>query len=86
MSNRIMMPVYDCQKMPDKVRQAFYELTESAGNDCYVSHFIGDALEEEKNDPGSHDKKVIEQYKVLEEWLIANGATIGEHVLINHWW
>jgi len=81
-----MMPTYDCQKMPEKIKQAFYSLTDNYGNDCYVSHWVGDALKEEADDPGSYEEDILKKYRLVEDWLIKNGAIVGEEVIINHWW
>jgi len=75
------MKVFNCQNMPNKVKEAFFKASEDTGNDCYIKWYI----------KGNSDRS---EYQILvDDWLIANGAedapdeeTSGEEVLIQHWW
>ena len=72
-----MMKVFDCQYMPEDVKKAFFDLTDDYKNDCYVSWFVKDELDDEDN-----DKALL-----VTKWLLEEGAEESdEEVLINHWW
>jgi hypothetical protein len=66
-----LLKVFDCQDMPDGVRDAFFGYHEK-GNDIYISHYVGEDYPD--------------NYKPVDDWLKENGAVDGEAVLINHWW
>lgn len=72
-----LMKVFDCQwdpGMPDDVKDAFFALTEEvSGNDVYVQWTI------KRNSKDKDQKKV-------DDWFVANGATLGESVIIKRWW
>jgi len=70
-----LQKVFDCQDMPEDIRKEFFNLWDNYGNDCYLSYIIG-----ELNSPNSSLSLNIDK------WLIDNGATNGEEVIINHWW
>jgi hypothetical protein len=77
-----IMKVFDCQDMPENIRQMFFELCES-GNDCYVDWTIN----------GTTDEYITDEEKAIDAWLISNGANgapseddSGEDILIRHWW
>lgn len=72
-----MLKVFDCQKFPKNVRKAFFDLSE-AGNDCYVSWHV--------EDDTCEDYEVDDKRDLINKWLIDNGASPHEEVLINHWW
>ncbi len=79
-----LMKVFDCQDMPDDVRESFFDYCASGnslGNDCYVDWYSGDIVEEdEEQNPYSRNfSKVV-------TWLVSQGATVDEHVIIKHWW
>jgi len=70
--------VFVCQTgMPGKVKKDFFDCNEylSPGNDTYVDWIVQD---QEKNN--------VEERKLVDDWLIANGAVSGEIVIIKHWW
>jgi hypothetical protein len=72
-----MMKVFDCQYMPEDIKKAFFDLTDDYKNDCYVSWFVKDELDDEDN-----DKALL-----VTKWLLEEGAEESdEEVLINHWW
>lgn len=73
------MKVFDCQDMPDNVREVFFEHCSSGNsvsNDCYVDWY-SDTF---------YDEEYCEKIHVVTSWLISQGATKDEHVLIRHWW
>lgn len=72
--------VFDCQKMPEGVREAFFKVEKYAGNpgnDCYVSWEV---------EPNYKDNFEQGASEIVGKWLIENGAKVGETVLVNHWW
>jgi hypothetical protein len=72
-----MMKVFDCQDMPKYVKKAFFDVIDYAKNDCYVSWFVRDELDDEDNDDSL----------VVTKWLLEEGAEESdEEVLIGHWW
>ncbi len=78
MNNFKLMKVFDCQfGMPDDVQKAFFNIHDNAHNDCYISYCVADSAWEE---PEGHD------YILLDNWLLENGASKLEQVLIKHWW
>jgi hypothetical protein len=79
-----MMKVFDCQwnpGMPPDVQKAFFALHE-VGNDVYVSYDV-DGEQYDADDP---DNPVDRNRKIVDKWLVENGAEDGETVLIKHWW
>ena len=88
--------VFDCQEMPKEIRKDFFENRgESKSNDCYVEYYVADNW---KPLAEVRDKKnIVKQDKVdkccyergddvVSDWLMDNGAKIGEEVLVKHWW
>ncbi len=74
------MTVFDCQDMPEELRQRFYEETGHYGDDVYVDWHINDTI-----DP-SDDKKVVDAW-LVEQGMDAGGEDReGAHVLIKRWW
>ena len=86
MKNYKMMKVFDCQDMPEDIQDAFFKLKHnfaSPGNDTYLMMQIDHCIPE----------AVIPEDKIVQEWLVANGAlpgkdsdSEGEEVLVKHWW
>lgn len=76
-----MLKVFDCQEMPDNVRHKMFDHCQQ-GNDCYVGWWPQSPTYVE--DDGSIAPN--EDYTIVDEWLLANGAEVDERVLINHWW
>lgn len=72
--------VFDCQDMPDDVREAIFDLfmDNNAGNDCYVDYTVGVPMCEVDTLSCSEI--------TLNDWLVSQGAQPVEHVLIKHWW
>jgi hypothetical protein len=65
-----MMKTFDCQDMPGKIRENFFEyFQDRKGNDVYVSLYIDE----------------VEEYPFM-EWLIDEGGVEDEKVLVKHWW
>lgn len=85
MKSPTMMKVYCSQwgepPMPEDVKRAFFELHSdpNPGNDVFVQYSVADCAYEEGNEWSA-------LYKLLDDWLLANGAVVGETVLIKHWW
>lgn len=76
------MKVFDCQDMPDDVRTYLFE-SSYQGNDCYVSQEVFGPT---YFDEDSNTDIECEEYNIVCQWLLDNGATIGEYVIISHWW
>lgn len=92
MTNPTLMKVYDPYsepKMPEDVKNALFAINTDAKNDSYVSHVL-DYLDgpDHKDDDGvsDYEKYFLLQTKILNDWLIANGAELGETVIISFWW
>lgn len=74
-----MKKVFDCQDMPDDVRNAFFATSEQ-GNDCYVNVGVTDGDMMEAEDFDTERSLVI-------NWLWANGASPeDDSVIVQHWW
>lgn len=72
-----MMKVYDCQDMPEDVRNAFFASCDhDHGNDCLVTWNVFSLDVEEYGD----------NHFEVSNWLLANGADDNEDVVIKHWW
>lgn len=66
-----MMKVFDCQRMPKEERHALFDSFQKSNDSC-VQFQIGE-------DYGP-------QLKLVEDWLIGQGAEDGEEVIILYWW
>lgn len=78
------LKAFDCQDMPEKVRKAYFDFESGgeAGNDCWLefdSDWHLDDLEE-------MEESMQKSFKIVHKWLMANGASEREEVLIKHWW
>ena len=74
-----LMKVFDCQDMPDQVWESFFDIfCNNAGNDCYVDYTVGV--------PTCEADTLSCRETALTDWLVSQGATPLEHVLIRHWW
>ena len=90
--NYTTIKVFDCTDMPKDVHDAFFNINDDVGNDCYVDYYI----QSEVFDPNDdwYNKETHDQILLLDKWLVENGADEpppieddeGEHVLIKHWW
>lgn len=77
-----VMKVFDCQDMPENLREKFFEFYSDYGksNDSCVTWEIGSNSEPEETE------------KLIDMWLVLNGAdratedNCGEEVLIRYWW
>lgn len=83
-SSYVIMKIFSRQDAPAKVVDAMRYCLPEARNGEYVKYFINDSIWE----PG----KGKEEFDLLDQWLIENGAeggdadTAGEAVLIHYWW
>lgn len=77
--------VFDCQNMPGDTRTLFFEQSEMS-NGCYVSHEVFSKTYMDEADDGTETEVECAEYSAIDAWLLENGATPGEYVLINHWW
>ena len=64
------MKVFDCQRMPRTIQEAFFIAGQPKTNDCAVKWTTW--ANKEKHP--------------VDEWLMENGAEDGEQVIILHWW
>ena len=71
-----VMKVFDCQDMPEELRNKFVRIWDNKCNDVYVHWHVADSIYDEDDDP----------CKLVDEWLLANGAKEFEQVLIKYWW
>ena len=72
------LKVFDCQDMPDEVREDFF-LSTQQGNDCLVTVYVDDeSLDEAEQDDGNLVSVIL--------WLRENGAIEDEKVIVKHWW
>ena len=67
------MKQFDCQDMPDYVRESFFDITDWANNDTWVDFYV------EYDEDNDDNNKVV-------DWLIENKAKENSKVLIKHWW
>lgn len=76
-----MMKVFDCQwdnpKMPNDAKKTFFDCYDGVGNDVYVDFTVGETDDWDKGDG---------EYGKCSAWLIERGCTVGEEVIIQHWW
>lgn len=80
------MKVFDCQDMPSYTRTAFFDYIRSGGhtaNDCYVDFQRDKEVQDYYNSRKHHDAK---RFLIVNKWLIKNGASKYEDVLINFNW
>ena len=72
------LKVFDCQDMPDKIREQFF-YREARDSDCYVAWWVEPKITQETGNQN-------EDYTPVDGWLLEQGATVDEKVLIHHWW
>jgi hypothetical protein len=79
-----LMKVFDCQEMPDDVREAFFSNTEGMySNDCYINYWIAECPEIDYEDNDPH--KVVDMW--LKQFPLSPSEASGEEpVIIKHWW
>lgn len=77
-----MIKVFDCQQMPDDVRNKFFEQTDGPGNDCYISWWP--TAQQYQEDDGTWQDHP--DHTIVDNWLVAYGAEVNEKVIIKHWW
>jgi len=95
-----VMKVFDSQwdpGMPEDVKKAFFDCYSDPPvcNDVYVEWTVQkDGCMPDSNGEWEGKDKLIANHKLVDDWLIANGAEPrsesspydGETVLIQHWW
>ncbi len=67
-----LVKMIDCQEMPEDIKHAYFEVTRGESNDCYLNWFWG------------FDS--TEHYKKIDDWLLENGLTQKDNIVIKHWW
>ena len=73
--------VFECRNMPDAVRRKFNEMINRSSPGCYVNwRPLAPTFED---DDGSTQPNP--EHCEVDAWLLASGAELGEHVLINDW-
>ncbi len=78
-----MLKIFNCQDMPDDVREIFWDRTMYVSNDCYVAWNLEPSTY--KDDEGVAHQN--EDYTIVDDWLLMNGATTNDNkVLVSHWW
>lgn len=69
-------------KMPDDVKEYFFDYFSGKSNDVWVEYTIGSSSEIFKD-----GKYIIGEYTILDNWLIENiEVKEGERILLKHWW
>jgi hypothetical protein len=69
-----VLKVFDCQEMPDHLCKHFLKLWDDKCNDVAIDWRVCDS------DPP------IPEHDIIDQWLLSNGAVIGEEVIIKYWW
>lgn len=69
--------VFDCQDMSVDLRKTFFDMYDTKGNDTYVNFCIEEGLE-----PECYGESGVK----IAKWLVDNGASKDDEVLISHWW
>ena len=95
------MKVFDCQQMPDAVRKAFFDKHKSIPNGSYVIEYGHDECDVCSVDEFNKlDQSLIINHEIdgdrvwhhikgndiVSDWLLENGASFTEEVLVKHWW
>jgi len=70
MTNFKVMKVFDAFNMDDAAQELFFESHRGKSNDCYMDHDVENVESDE--------------HTLVDAWLLANGATAGEEVIIKH--
>lgn len=66
-------------KMPDDVKEMFFDMYDMKGNDVWVEYTIGQYSE--------WDDLPVGVYNLLDQWLLDNlNVKEGEEILMKHWW
>jgi len=97
-----VVKVFDCQDMSDELRGVFFEMNEGQSNDSYVGMCVYDECEScgvdefesvvegkevvWKECDGEKVRYIVKGRCKVSDWLVENGAEIGDDVMINHWW
>lgn len=70
--------LYDCQQMPEEIKQEFFLMTEDYSPNVYVGWDVLPA--------STGDRDIDTATHRVNRWLRQHGANEGEAVLIKHWW
>lgn len=83
-----MRKVYDVQYcgMPEEVRNVVKSVHEVMCNGCYFQHEVMPKSYLDEYEDGSESIEICEEHTLLDDWLVENGAVVGESVLILYWW
>lgn len=76
-NNYKLCKVFDCQNMPDDIKQYFMDLCSEncRSNDSYVDWYF------------EEDDELLPEYQQVQAWLLSNGAEFkDESVIIKYWW
>lgn len=74
------LKVFDCQDMPRELCYAFLKLWDNKCNDVYVNWEVGEYF------VGTGEDTLDSTGRLVDVWLLENGAADQERVLINYWW
>lgn len=87
------MKVLDVQwgtpKMPDDIKELFFNQYDNIGNDCWVEYTVGNTSEYDydEDEKGNEIITVTGELSILDKWLISEcELELGEEILLKHWW
>lgn len=93
MSKLQTMKVLDVQwgtpKMPDDIKELFFNQYDNIGNDCWVEYTVGNTSEYDydEDEEGNEIITVTGELSILDKWLISEcELELGEEILLKHWW
>lgn len=93
MSKLQTMKVLDVQwgtpKMPDDIKELFFNQYDNIGNDCWVEYTVGNTSEYDydEDEKGNEIITVTGELSILDKWLISEcELELGEEILLKHWW
>ena len=86
-----LMKVFDsCRPIKDKMPQDVYNVSHTLNNELWNngndSYYPFDIVERPTGEEEGIGWITDAEAKLLTDWLRAQGAEVGETVLIKHWW